>query len=189
MQTCPPYGHTERPYQPMWMIEHEEDFHHCHALSSTLPCCSCRLPRSRAAAGGRVMGCILWLSSRTTLCYRRAWPVEDSSHSGCHAALTLLHRAAPGGGRLHAALATPCRMPTTRRGGCPAMDLGRPRRIRVANVPETTPVSPCTRANHAPSPGRDVTRSKKMHGHGAHGPFIWPATLHCYQAAGDWRTL
>ena len=153
------------------------------------PGCGCSLPRSRTAEGGQGAGCPLWLSSRTTLCYGRTWPVEDSSHSGCHEALALLPRAAPGGERLHAAHATPCPMPTTRRGGFPAMDLGQPRRIRVARVPDTTPVSPCTRANHTPSPGRDVTRSKKMHGHGAREPFIWPATLHWYQAAGHWRTL
>jgi hypothetical protein len=72
----------------------------------------------------------------------------------------------------------PCRMLHTRRGGCTAMGLGRPRRTSVARVSDTLTVSPCTGANHAPSPERDVTRSKKMHGHGARGPYQWPATLY-----------
>jgi hypothetical protein len=39
----------------------------------------------------------------------------------------------------------------TRRGGFPGMDLGRPRRTRIASVPDTIPVSPYTSANRAPS--------------------------------------
>src|SRR5262245_41132296 len=135
----------------MGMREHRKDCHHCQASSATLPWLqlpSAALLCSRWRQG---VGCTLWLLSRTALCYGRAWPVEDNRHNGCHEAQPLLPRAARGGGRFHAAHATLWRMPPTRRGGFPGMDLGRSRRARVASVPDTLPVSPCTSANHAPS--------------------------------------